>query len=425
MMQEAFLHHVWQFQKFNSLSLVSTQAEPIQVLKVGYHNAHAGADFLEAHIQIGVVEWVGSVEIHLKSSDWEQHTHQHDQSYGNVILHVVWENDREVYRHDGTIMPTLVVKDLIDVRLLQSYSAFMARPTQILCQGQFEEVPFIRKLGMLDKALLLRLEKKAHHIMELFAKCNQDWEDVAYRLLAKNFGFVVNAEPFMRLAENLPLKCIHKHRDNLFQIEAMVFGVAGLLEVIEENDDYQRSLKQEFKFLSAKYQLKPVIESHEWKFLRMRPANFPTVRLAQWAALIGKNANLFSLMIYFKDTQTIESLFSINTSPYWENHYRFGKSTETKVKSFGKSSFENILINTVVPLMAGYGRYKNEPILVDKAIAMLEEIKPEKNHILANWQELHLPIKNAADSQGALEWMKSFCHTKRCLSCEVGLFLLR
>jgi len=205
----------------------------------------------------------------------------------------------------------------------------------------------------------------------------------------------------------------------------MVFGVAGLLEVIEENDEYQQKLKQEFKFLSAKYQLKPIVEKHEWKFLRMRPANFPTVRLAQWAALIGKNANLFSLMIYFNDTQTIESLFNISTSSYWENHYRFGKATETKVKSFGKSSLENILINTVVPLMAGYGRYKNEPLLVDKAIAMLEEIHPEKNHILDIWQELRLPIKNAADSQGALEWMKSFCQTKRCLSCEVGLFLLR
>lgn len=423
-MQEAFLHHVWQFQKFNSLLLFTTQQEPIQVLRIGYYNTHAGADFLEAHILIGQVEWIGSVEIHINSSDWEQHTHQHDESYGNVILHVVWEHDKDVFRHDGTTMPTLVVKGIVDESLLRTFNEFMNRSSTILCQEQFREVPSIRKIAMLDKALLLRLENKANYIMDFLMKCNQDWEDVAYRILAKNFGFVVNSEPFLRLAENLPLKCIHKHRDSLFQIEAMVFGVAGMLEDIED-DEYHKRLKQEFKFLSAKYQLKSAISRHEWKFLRMRPANFPTIRLAQWSALIGRNTNLFSLMIYFKDIQTIESLFRINTSEYWENHYVFGKKSETKVKGFGKSSFDNILINTVIPLMAGYGRYKNEQALLERAIDLLEHLHPEKNHILATWHEVDLAIKNAADSQGALEWIKSFCQSKRCLSCEVGMFLLR
>lgn len=424
-MQEVFLHHVWRFQKFASLQLFTSNHESIQVLKVGTYNTHAGADFQDAHIIIGDVEWVGSVEIHLKASDWEQHAHQHDTAYQNVILHFVWDNDRLILRKDGTPIPTLVGKDIIAQGLWHKYQQLFQSSHSMPCVESFGQVERIKKLMMLDKALMNRLERKAQDILQLLSEKKLDWEEVAYLSLAKNFGFHVNAEPFMRLAKYLPIKIIQKHRNSLFQIEALIFGIAGFLEE-DPIDEYQKKLKSEFKFLAQKYQLEQgVIKQHEWKFMRMRPANFPTVRLAQFATLLYHNINLFSLFIHFEEKKTLIHLLKIEQSDYWRTHYVFGKTATTQVPTLGLNSIENMLINTIVPLMASYATYRKEADFMDKAITLLESMSAETNTIITHWQRIGLPIQTAFDSQGAIEWYNNYCSAQKCLECHVGLAILK
>ncbi|RFS18003.1 DUF2851 family protein [Emticicia sp. C21] len=422
-MTEAFIHYLWQFQQFNKSLLRTTNHESIKVLKTGILNTDAGPDFSQARIQIGEIEWAGNIEIHIKSSDWNNHNHQYDGAYNNVILHVVWEHDKPILRKDGSEIPTLELNPITNINLLTKYQALLVNKNIIPCAPQFKSVSDLARIATLDKALTKRLIQKAKIVGELLEANQGDWEETTYQLLARNFGFKINSEAFLRLAQNLPLKVLQKHRDNLTQIEAIFFGQSGLLT---EADDYSKKLIQEYEFFSSKFSLKDqMLDSHEWKLLRTRPANFPTIRIAQLAKLITLQKSFFSL---FTQTESIEDLrmtLQIKQSEYWLEHYHFDKKIERKSKGLGKDSIDNLLINTVIPLLACYSQKMDNQIYMDRAIAFLESFPPESNHIIDMWKNLGLEIKSAFDAQAGIELYNNFCSQKKCLQCNIGIEILK
>jgi uncharacterized protein YciU (UPF0263 family) len=423
MMQESFLHFLWQYQYFEPHHLKTTENEPVEILNRGVLNTNAGADFEHAHVKIAQIEWQGDVEIHIKTSDWQKHQHQNNERYNRVVLHVVWENDIPIKRADGSLIPTLELKNYVKSNILHQYKYLSENKKDIPCEALIFEVESLYWFMMMDKALIQRLEKKADLARNMWLACEKDWEEVTYRLLAQTFGFKINNHAFLRLAEQTPLKYILKHRDNLTQIEAILFGQAGFLEE-NPQDVYFETLQKEYKFLKAKYQLSS-IEKSEWNFLRLRPANFPTIRLAQFAQLLHKNANLFSVLLYAKQFKTLKKILEVEVSPYWQTHYQFGNITHEKAPSkLGKSSIENIVINTIVPLTVLYSKESKRQDLMDKAVSFLENIPAEQNHIIEKWQKLGTNIKTSADSQALIEQYNSCCSQKKCLECTIGVNIL-
>ncbi len=430
-MPETFLYFLWQYQYFTTTQLLTTDGETVQVLHPGFRNYNAGPDFTNARLLIGGQEWGGTVEMHTKTTDWLAHRHQHDRAYDNVILHVVWQDDqpatsRRVERTNGTPLPTLPLKTLTDPALLNRYGTLTDSPDAIPCASQFRSVQPLRLTSMLDKAMLQRLERKAAGVHELFGQCGNDWEETAYRLLAANMGFKINADPMAQLSRTVPLKAVLKHRDVLLQAEAMLFGTAGMLDDIGQTDEYITVLQREYRFLAAKYQLADrQVTPQAWKWGRLRPANFPTLRLAQLARLLTRHASLFSLFVGTADAETLLKGLQVTPSDYWQTHYRFGKTTEKAAPSLGRNSAVNIAVNTVVPLLAAYAHHRGQPAYIDRAIALLEQLPPEKNHLTDNWNTLGLGIRTAFDSQAAIELYNEFCTQKKCLSCQVGAGLLK
>ncbi|WP_435355949.1 DUF2851 family protein [Emticicia sp. SJ17W-69] len=422
-MSEAFLYYLWQFQQFDKLNLKTITGENIIVLKTGILNTDAGPDFTNARLQINEIEWVGNVEIHIKSSDWKLHKHQQNEAYNNVILHVVWENDQSIIRQDGSLIPTLELKSITDIFLFEKYKYLVDNQLIIPCKEHFSNVSDLSKFAVLDKVLAKRLQQKAQIVEEIFEQNNGDWEETAYQFLAKNFGFKLNSDTFLRLSQNLPLKILQKHRDNLFQIETMLFGQAGLLEMA---DEYSEKMIKEYDFLATKFSLKENrLKPQEWKFLRTRPANFPTIRLSQFAQLITQQQSFFSL---FTQTETIENLrnvLKIEQSSYWQTHYHFGKLASKPSQGLGVDSINNILINTVIPLLAFYSQKTNNHHFMDRCVQFLEALPAEKNHITDTWETLGLVIKTAFDSQASIELFNNFCTQKKCLQCSVGIEILK
>ena len=429
-MPESFLYFIWQYQYFNKTGLTSTDGEAIQVLHTGFRNHGAGPDFTHARLLINGVEWVGTVEMHRRTSDWLAHRHQHDRAYDNVILHVVWQDDRitngkQVDRANGTPLPTLELSSLTETDLLTRFYALNESEDTIPCAGQFRSVSPLRITSMLDKSMLQRLERKAADVRQLVEQTKGDWEETTYRLLAANLGFKINAEPMAQLSRTVPLKAILKHRDGLVQVEAMLFGTAGLLDT-DEPDEYQRNLQREYRFMATKYALADKqVTAQAWKWGRLRPPNFPTIRLAQFARLVTHQASLFSLFVGTTDTERLLSALQVQPSLYWRSHYRFGKKAEHDVPALGLESAQNIVINTAVPLLAAYAHHRGEPAYIDRAIALLEQLPAEKNRLIRNWHSLGLGIRTAFDSQAAIELHNEFCAVKKCLNCQIGASLLK
>lgn len=422
-MNEAFLHYLWQFQQFDKSNLQTISGERISVLKTGILNTDAGPDFTNARLQINEIEWVGNVEIHIKSSDWQLHKHQYNEAYNNVILHVVWENDLPIKRQDGSLIPTLELKSITDISLLNKYQYLTDNQAIIPCKEQFIEVSDLSKFAILDKVLAKRLQQKAQIVEQIFEQNKGDWEETAYQLLVRNFGFKLNSETFLRLAQNLPLKVLQKHRDNLTQIEAMLFGQTGLIDKV---DEYSEKLSQEYDFFASKFSLKSnQLGSHEWKFLRTRPANFPTIRIAQLAKLITQQQSFFSLFTQTNSIENLRNALKIEQSVYWQEHYNFGKIANKKLVGLGKDSINNILINTVIPLLACYSEKTDNQDLMTRCVSFLEALPAEENHITEMWESLGLTIKSAFDSQASIELYNNFCTQKRCLECNVGIEILR
>ncbi|MDR0970430.1 MAG: DUF2851 family protein [Lentimicrobiaceae bacterium] len=421
-MKEVFLSYLWE-NKLLKPNLRTTTGDPIELISVGTRNIDSGPDFLQAKLKIGETIWVGNIEIHVFSSDWYKHGHDNDKAYQNVILHVVYEADKPVKTIKNTMIPQLELKNIFDVRLLERYNDFLSSKNRIACEKLASSVQEFTWLSWLDRLVIERLENKIGTVLTLFEQCKGDWEETFYRLLLRNFGVKANVDPFEKLASLLPLKNLLKHADNLLQIEAMLFGVSGLLEA-DFQDEYPKLLQREFRMLRSKFDL-PVMPAEQWRFLRMRPANFPTIRLAQLATLIHRNSALFSKIKNSKTIAIQKQFFSAQTSSYWDTHYMFDKPSQNKLKTMGESSIDLLLINTVIPLLFFYGKQRNEAYWCEKAISMFDQLKPEKNNITTYFESIGVMTRSAMQSQALIELYTHYCESKRCLNCRIGCVLIQ
>jgi arsenate reductase-like glutaredoxin family protein len=421
---EAFLHYIWQFQYFSKEDLRTSEGDLLEIFHPGIANSNAGPDFSNARIKIENLEWRGSVEIHIKASGWSDHQHSSDEAYEKVVLHVVWENDRSIFHSDGSPIPTLELKGRVATEQWTRYKNLISNPESIPCSNHWIKVPDLSKLAMLDKAVAIRLQSKSKIIEATLAKTHGDWEETCYRVLCKNFGFKVNADAMEQLAETISYKTILKSSDKPYHIEALLLGQAGFLEK-SSKDEYILLLKREFTLLSKKFNLEgKQMREAQWRFLRLRPANFPTIRLAQLAALFSMHTNLFSKILACKTSKELTELFHVTQSEYWIEHYQVDKPSAANIDGLGKSSIQNLIINTVAPLLTAYGKLHDDQNYVDRAIDLLQNTPSENNKITRQWNELGFKVKTAFDSQGLIELHNSYCIKRRCLECTVGMHIV-
>jgi len=421
-MTEEFLHYIWQYRLYTPDLFLQT-GEQVEVLHPGMHNSDSGPDFFNARIRIGDTTWAGNIEIHVLSSDWQRHNHQQDMSYDNVILHVVWRNDAPVSRNNGSPIPTLELDGLYNQHAWKNYLSFMASKRWVPCETQVMRVdPFVRS-AWLERVLVERLERKALQVENILGITQNDWAQAFYRLLARNMGFKLNNQAFEMLAQSLPFPYLAKHADNLFQVEAMVFGQAGLLGNAFK-DEYPQQLKKEYEFLKKKFDLTP-IDAHLWRFMRLHPGNFPTLRLAQFASIIHHSSVIISQLFSSSDVNTYQKLFGAHASEYWNSHYSFDKPSSFKQKSLGLSSVNLLIINLVAPMLVAYGRWKGDVTMVEKAVDLLMKLKPENNIYSRKWAALGVPADNASTTQALIELKTQYCEPKKCLNCSIGNELLK
>lgn len=420
-MNEALFQFIWQYSLYKPTDLQTADGEPLTVIHCGKLNKNAGPDFLEAKIKVGKTTLVGNVELHLKSSDWMKHGHQHDLSYKNLVLHAVYENDMPGVAGNT---PVLVMKKLIPQSVIAKYAGLVQATDRLPCSGQHHTVRDITKESWLSRLLAERWEQKLSDWNILLENSAEDWRNLLYWRMAANFGFKTNATPFLMLAQSLPLNIPTRHKESLQQIEALLFGQAGMLNE-KFKDEYPQALQREYEYLKKKYKLKP-IAGHLWKFLRMRPANFPTIRIAQFAALIYKSLHLFSQIIETHSVKEIEPLLDVTASSYWDTHFQFDvPQKQAAKKSLGKSSVQNIIINTIAPIQFLYAARQDTHKLQEKALQLLEEVPAEKNSIITLWENNGWEAANAAQSQALLQLYNNYCSSRRCLECTVGLNIIR
>ncbi|MEO8238758.1 MAG: DUF2851 family protein [Flavobacterium sp.] len=421
-MKEDFLHYLWKFKKFDALNLKTVNHEEITIINTGNYLELAGPDFFNAQIKIGNQKWAGNVEIHLKSSDWYVHNHERDSAYENVILHVVWEHDAEIFRQNNTEIPVLVLKDYISSEIISSYNSLTLPKTWIFCEKQIDQVENFVFKNWQERLFFERLERKSKSIYELLEETNQDWEAVLFCLLAKNFGLNTNGNSFLQLAKAIPFSIIRKESFELENLEALFFGSAGLLDSDKE-DVYFKDLKFRYFYLLHKYQLEKVyIEPIQ--FFKHRPDNFPTIRLSQLANLYHTHQNLFSKVIELKSITSIYKLLNSSAGLYWQNHYQFDKESPKKRKPLSNSFIDLLVINTIIPLQFAYSKTKGESVSED-LISILDEIPPEKNSIIEKFKSFGIKSANAFDTQSLLQLKKEYCDINGCLKCAVGMELLK
>lgn len=417
-MQEDFLHYIWKHKKFRFNNLETTTGESIVVTSVGQHNFNSGPDFFNAKIKVGDQLWAGNVEIHIKSSDWFVHSHEQDKAYDNVILHVVWEDDTEVFRKDNTPIPTLQLKDIVDVAMLNNYEKLFAKQNKwINCENDFPSTDDFVLTNWLERLYLERLERKSETINTLLVASKNDWESVFFKMLTKNFGLKVNGESFFSLGQSIDFSIIRKTQSNPHVLEAFLFGQAGLLKQDIENA-YYLDLKNEYKFLKQKFGLQNN-QVLPLQFFRLRPSNFPTIRLSQLANLYNKHQNLFSKVIELNEVEDFYELFKVSTSDFWETHYTFQKTSKTSIKTLSKSFVDLLLINTILPIKFCYAKQKGVEI-DSEIIKIATAITSEKNNIISAFNNLKKVSKSSLDSQALIQLKTEYCDKNNCLKCAVG-----
>ncbi|MHB0754095.1 DUF2851 family protein [Polaribacter sp. M15] len=422
-MNEDFLYYVWQYKLFAKASLHTIDNKTIHIRKSGLQNAYSGPDFLNAQIEIDNQLWVGNVEMHLKSSDWYAHKHEEDTNYETVILHVVWEHDTPIFMKNNQPLPTLELKHFVDKNLLNNYNSLVYVPKSwIPCENQIFSVDAFLIANWLERLYFERLEQKSTFIKELLVTSHYDFEAVLFKLLAKNFGLKINGNAFLQLANSIDFSVIRKVRFHENELMALLFGQAGFLQDVEEAV-YHQKLKEKYQYLQHKYQLKP-ISKNMFQFFRMRPNNFPTIRMAQLVSLYVMHQNLFSKLMNTSKKEDFYELFAIKMNDFWQTHYTFGKASKKSPKKLTKSFIDLLLINTIIPLKFVYLQHRNA-LNQEVFLALIQQIQPEKNSIITKFSELNINAKNAMDSQALLELKNSYCNSKRCLQCAIGNTLLR
>lgn len=428
---EQLLHYTWKHKLYPLKELTTSDGQRVEIVDPGLHNRNAGPDFFNAKIRIGSTMWVGNVEIHDKSSDWYQHGHDKDSRYDNVVLHVAAELDTEVMKSNGEYVPQLQLSVPDDV--LTHYDELQRTDEYPPC---YKVIPHLSALIIHSWMAALqteRLEQKTEAIRKRAELCNGSWEDAYFVTLARNYGFGINGEVFEQWAYNIPLNAVAHHRDDLFQIEAIFMGQAGLLELdsIPEyyqkdalNDGYFAKLRNEYQYLAHKFSMKP-IDFKLWRFLRLRPQNFPHIRISQLANLYYQQKAGLSQLIECETLDELKSVLKSQVTPYWETHYTFGSTSPKNEKHLSYGSINLLMINTAIPMLFAYGRHTTKEVLCDKAFDFLEQLKAENNHIIRMWQQVGLPVKTAGDSQALIQLKKEYCDKKECLRCRFGYEYLR
>lgn len=423
-MREDLLHFVWKYKKLPIQNLITTQDENIEVFSVGMHNFNAGPDFFNAQVQIGGQIWAGNVEIHVKSSDWFVHSHEKDANYDSIILHVVWEDDVFIYRKDNSRIPTLELKKYISPEILNAYQELFDNKTTnfINCENKINSFDSFFLKNWLDRLYFERLEAKSKLVSDLLIKTQSNWEQVLFILLLKNFGSKVNSESFYSLAENLPFSVVRKLSGNKEQLESVLFGLSRLLDE-EYLDLYYINLKKEYRYLKTKFDLK---EEGVFKpeFFKLRPPNFPTIRLSQISNVYHKHQNLFSKLIEAKSVEDIYTIFEVTASKYWDNHFTFGKESKKSVKKLTQKFIDLLIINTILPLKVCYAKHIGVSV-DDEVTAIISEIKAESNSVINNFTTLGVSIHTAMSSQAILQMYNEYCSKNKCLQCAVGSSLLK
>ena len=428
---EQLLHYTWKHKLYPLKELTTSDGQRVEIVDPGLHNRNAGPDFFNAKIRIGSTMWVGNVEIHDKSTDWYQHGHDKDSRYDNVVLHVAAELDTEVMKSNGEYVPQLQLSVPDDV--LTHYDELQKTDEYPPC---YKVIPHLSALIIHSWMAALqteRLEQKTEAIRKRAELCNGSWEDAYFVTLARNYGFGINGEVFEQWAYNIPLNAVAHHRDDLFQIEAIFMGQAGLLELdsIPEyyqkdalNDGYFAKLRNEYQYLAHKFSMKP-IDFKLWRFLRLRPQNFPHIRISQLANLYYQQKAGLSQLMECETLDELKNVLKSQVTPYWETHYTFGSTSPKNEKHLSYGSINLLMINTAIPMLFAYGRHTTKEVLCDKAFDFLEQLKAENNHIIRMWQQVGLPVKTAGDSQALIQLKKEYCDKKECLRCRFGYEYLR
>jgi hypothetical protein len=423
-MHEDFLYYLWEQQLFDLSNLITTEGERISILDVGLRNEDSGPDFFNAKIKIGEMLWVGNVEIHVNSSDWFKHKHQFDPVFDSVILHVVYEDDAPVSRTDATLIPTLALIGKFSSELWNKYEDLIKSPRNwIACERELMFVPTLIRQQWFDRVLTERLEKRSQQIQEILTRTNYNWEESFYRFLARSYGFRVNNLPFQMLAESIPFALVLKYREKLLHLESLFFGQAGFLAKNPESP-YENSLQKSFQLLSQKHSLTP-LPAPIWKFNRLRPYNFPTLRIAQFVMLWYRHERLFYKLIAASSLEDLYRLLDNEASDFWYMHYTFNISSDPQVKKTGRVSIENLIINCIAPFAFYYGKFHQQLNLCNKALSWLEALPAENNSITRNWERTGQVIPDAACAQALIHLKKEYCDLKKCVNCGVGQFLIK
>lgn len=428
---EQLLHYVWKHKLFPLTELSTTQGRRVEVIDPGLHNSNAGPDFFNAKVKIDGMLWVGNIEIHDKASDWVLHGHDKDERYDNVILHVCGCVDAEVMNSKGEYLTQMVLS--VPDSVINNYKELLSVDQYPPC---YQIIPSLARLTVhawMSALQTERLSQKTEAIEERVKRCNGDWENAYFVTLARNFGFGINGDAFEEWALHIPLHAVDHHRDDLFQIEAIFMGQAGLLELdtIPEryqkdalNDGYFAKLRKEYQYLAHKFGLKPM-DYKLWRFLRLRPQNFPHIRISQLAYLYHQRRASLSQLLETYSVKDAKEVLATAVTPYWETHYTFGSTSVRNDKNLSPFSLNLLCINTVVPILFAYGRHRGEEKYCDRAFDFLEQLKPENNHIIRLWQQCGLVVENAGDSQALIQLKKEYCDKKECLRCRFGYEYLK
>jgi hypothetical protein len=422
-MKEEFLNFIWKNQYFGKRQLETYQGEVLQVLNPGQINANSGPDFSNARIKLASTDWAGPIEIHVRSSDWYLHQHQKDPAYDQVVLHVVWVNNVNAKTSNGREIPTLELKDRVEGDLLLRHQKLGKGNSFIPCERQSDRIPLNRFKKMLEHTIRQRIERKSQEVIALLDRHSYNWDQVTYLVLGKNFGFHVNTDAFETLVGVVPLPTVRKMRSNIIQLESLFFGQAGFLQRVT-GDSYYLRLQREYEFLTKKYSFKQGLMKKEmWKYLRLRPSNFPGLRIAQFVSMMQLEGFRFS-NIREALTANQFSRMVVKPSSYWDDHYDFGKKWDVGRSALGKSSKENLVINTVVPLLVAYADYTGQPIYRKRAIGLMKQVPPEQNRMVSYWKDKGFEVSSAYYSQAVIELNNQYCNLRKCLDCFIGQSLL-
>lgn len=417
-MKESFLHYIWQTAQFDHADLKSVSGQSITIHKRGSVHHDGGPDFQNALIAIDGEKWAGQVEIHINSSDWFKHNHHLDSTYDGTILHVVYHFDADVNRTNGTVIPCLELGTRIPRDIIDTYDALTNNSHKIPCEMVLTKVPDHTKLLTIEARAIDRLDAKSKPIFQKLKTCQNDWQEVLYQFIARAFGMRVNKLPFELLAKQVPTRLLSKYANHPTTTEALLFGCAGFLHS-QLKDDYGQLLLQEYNFLSKKHSLSTIPIEH-WKFLRLRPTNFPTIRIGQFAAVVHQQQHLFATVMEKLQYASLKSIFECQPDLYWFNHYRFDVESKPKKKCIGQGLYHNILINAIVPVMYCYALQRSDTVLQEKCLSLMTEIAPEKNSITHYFNKQGFILESALHSQGVLHLHEKFCTFKDCLNCQIG-----